>query len=220
MAELTVYPEAGDGVVGNSNATWSTCRGAATGDYADYTTTENTVVKTRYNGSTYWIYRGFFPFDTSALGSGATVSAATLSIYGTATSDGLGITPDANIYSFAPAATNALANGDYDAFGTTDLSTTIAYGGWTVSGYNDFVLNASGLAEINASGITKLGMRNRNYDVLNVTPTWTSFKLSFFSGYYADQTGTANDPKLVVEHTGAGGGGATVKNFMMTGVGS
>jgi hypothetical protein len=70
----------------------------------------------------------------------------------------------------------------------------------TTSQYNDFPLNASGLTNITFTGVSKFGLRELTYDIGDVEPTNVihSVKANF-----ADVTGTATDPKLVVEHAAA-----------------
>jgi len=87
---LTVYPDAHtetssvDGnVLKQANATWATLHDAATGTAADASGSAAIVRISSYaTGTTNWyrIVRGFFFYDTSALTSAASISAATLSI--------------------------------------------------------------------------------------------------------------------------------------------
>lgn len=157
------------------------------------------------NVSNKWrqLRRGVFLFDTSSLGSPASISAAVLSLRGTDKSDGLSASPTINIYSSAPASNTDLVAGDFDSLGSTEFATSVTYASWTTSGYNDFTLNASGIANIDKTGISKFGARNANYDVANVAPTWASTQLSYFSFDTAEGTGTTNDPKLVVTYSAA-----------------
>ena len=66
--------------------------------------------------------------------------------------------------------------------------------------YNNFALNASGLAAINKTGITKFSLRIVS-DIDNVEPTWSSGNDAVFDISEADETGTTQDPKLVIEHS-------------------
>ncbi len=117
-------------------------------------------------------HRGIFLFDTSALPDGITITSATFSVYGTSKSrSGAVITPNINVYSSAPASNTNIVAGDYDSFGSTAFSDTpIDYDAWSITGYNDFTLNAAGIAAISLTGITKLGLRNANYDVAATEP--------------------------------------------------
>jgi hypothetical protein len=106
-----------------------------------------------------------------------------------------------NVYTCAPASETAIAAGDYDSFDSVpQCDTPITYTGWGEAGYNDFALNSNGIASISKTGITKFGIRNANYDVTGTAPTWGSAVQCYLIGYFADQTGTDNDPKLVVTY--------------------
>lgn len=147
-----------------------------------------------------YLYRSIFLFDTSSLPDDATISAATLSLYGQGKSDALGITPNVNVYSSNPASNTALAAADFSSLGATAFcGSAITYAGWNTSGYNDFTLNASGIAAINKSGVSKFGARNANYDAAVATPSWSSNKISSMEVYCAEQ-GSGYKPKLVVTY--------------------
>lgn len=183
---------------------WSTLRSGAGNSSEDNATSANGPYILSDSGTDVWrsIYRVIVLFDTSSIPDTDTISAATLSVYSaTDKTDNLGITPDINVYSSAPASNTALANSDYGNTGTTAFSTAITYAGWTNAAYNDFALNASGLAAITATGVSKFSLRNANYDVANVAPTWSATTFSRFNFYRADN-GT-NKPKLDVTHTAA-----------------
>lgn len=154
--------------------------------------------------------RSGYTFDTSSLDSLAeSVDSAVFSIYGASKSDGLSATPNSNIYSFAPADDATHVAGDFDSMGTTAYcDTAITYAGFNTSGYNDWTLNATGLAAVSTSGNTKIGFRNANHDVADSAPSWSSSAISNLNAYFADQAGTTNDPKLVVTYTPGATGNA------------
>jgi len=136
------------------------------------------------------------------LPSGITITNGVLSFYGTAKQDQNGATPACAVVSSNPTSNTALANSDFALakFGTTRFATDLTYANFTVGAYNDFTLNASGIANI-VDGITKFGTMS-DKDLDNVVPTrggndsWTEMGV-----YNADQTGTTQDPKLVIEYT-------------------
>ena len=213
---LTKYPDAFpssttiDGLTEKNIGTlgvgvsWATLIGAAgTGDNQD-AATHNYLQIISDNVSAQWlnIQRSLFLFDTSSLTANASISAATLSLFGNSKIDNLSVTPDINIYSSNPASnTTIVASTDHSQFGSTAFSTVITYANFSTIAYNDFTLNASGLTNISLTSISKFGARNANYDVAASSPTWSSNVTSQINGYYADQTGTANDPKLVITFT-------------------
>ena len=142
--------------------------------------------------------RSFFLFDTSALPDTDTISSASFSVYGTAKSDVGSKNPTIILYATTPSSNTAPVSADYLQFGSTDLSDSIAYAAFSTTAYNDLTLNATGIAAISKTGVSKFGLDWAN-------PANTTNDASSVSGYYADQTGTANDPKLVVVHSAAGG---------------
>lgn len=152
------------------------------------------------------LYRSIYLFDTSAIPDSDTISSATFSIVGgngDGKSNGLG-SLDFSLVASTPASNTALANADYGNLGTTRYATDIAYASFTSDGstYNDMALNATGLANVTATGVTKFGARLAN-DVDNSDPTWSSGAESGYEVLYADTTGTTKDPKLVVVHASA-----------------
>ena len=167
---------------------------------------DRVVLIETYSGTTdNWseLYRGIFLFDTSSIPDGATILSATFSIYGYNKSNTLsGTAPDLNVYSSAPASDTALVAGDFDSLGSTAFSDTpITYANYDTTGYNSFAFNSSGIAAIDKTGITKLGVKNANYDAAAVAPTWSSNTAGQFYCYFADETGTTKDPKLEVTYT-------------------
>lgn len=149
-------------------------------------------------------------FSTSAVGSD-TVTSATLSLYGSNKTTALGST-DIDVVSFSPANAASYANSDYSNFGTTRYATGIPSASWSTTGYNDFTLNATGIAAINGSGNTHFGLRLK-WDVDGTFGgSWVSNSSTGFEMYSADQIGTTNDPMLTVTHAAAGGGASPVQN--------
>lgn len=156
------------------------------------------------NASAQWndLYRSIYLFNTAAL-SGATISAAVLSLYGQAKGDATSIAPNIGIFASSPASNTALASGDYDSLGSTIYSGAVTYAGYNTSGYNDFTFNSTGLAAIEKTGVSKFGARNANYDAAISEPSYNANILSYFS-LYASEQGTGYKPKLVVTYSPAG----------------
>lgn len=223
----TYYPDAHtetntvDGQLGQTGNTtdWLSLVDGA-GNYADDTDWRMTAGYECTAGGNYWLpYRIITLFNTADLTSGATISSATYSLYGQAIANSLGASLVINVYSSAPASNTALVAGDFDSLGTTAFCDSgIAVASITTSGYNNFALNASGLAAISKTSITKLGSRDATYDVGRATPPRGASGTGKVIFYSADQTGTANDPKLVVTFTT---GGTTINhsNLLTLGVG-
>ena len=217
LTTSTFNPAAGanspvDGrLVQSDNTTWANARNS-TGATPDVTETTITVVQGETVGGTFNIARCVFLFDTAALTSSATISAATYSLYSSATFNNSEAGNSLSLVACTPAANNTLATGDYNTanWGTTKFATDITIGTFTTSvAYSDFALNADGLAAISKTSITKFGIRASN-DISNTAPTARSFAF----GNYADVG--SNIPKLVVTFTVPSG---APWELMMTGVG-
>ena len=226
----TFFPDANvestsvDGRVSNDPADagtiWATLRDAVTGTSAAPSAAEDSFFRWTMTATTDGfdiMTRSFFLFDTSTITDTDVISAATLSLFGsTITNTYTGTDEELNIYASTPASDTDLVTADYDQVGTTAFSTGIPAGSFSTTAYNDFALNASGLAAISTTGISKFGARGGVYDVPNSTPTWGSGQSQDFIGFFADQTGTTNDPKLVVTHAAPT---ATNNNLLLLGVG-
>jgi len=225
FSTLTAYPSPGvtvDGYVARSSVDepWGTLISGAGNSKDDASTAlfmeiDAAATTNQWRG----LVRIIFLFDTSALGASASISAATLSLYGLDKQDFLSIAPDLNIYTSTPASNTVLANADYAQVGSTaQCDSPVSYAGWTNSAYNDFSLNATGRGNISKTDISKFGARNANYDVAAVAPTWSSGSLfCYFQVASSDTAGTTQDPKLVVTYTT--GGGAKVRNLLFLNVG-
>jgi len=145
--------------------------------------------------------RGIFLFDTSSLGSETTIDSAVFSLYGNNVVDTASWEITVNVYEANPSSNTALEKYDYDNFGTTAYCDNgISVSNWNTSGYNDFTFNSTGKAAISKTGITKLGVRDATYDVPNSAPSWENTVESAVYCYFADQTGTNQDPKLVITY--------------------
>lgn len=180
---------------------------SASGNWANDTST-STMVRIQANvANNKWtlLTRIILLFDTSALTSNYEIISAILGVFCDIKTDVLGVKPDINVYSSNPDSNIALVMGDYDSLGSTPLcDTSIAYDDIVEDAYNYFTLNTAGLAAIVKGGITKLGLRNANYDVAGVPPTWSSglhncnieINTAEQGEYYPDRI-----PKLIITYT-------------------
>lgn len=188
--------------------TWSGIRNDTTSDIVDDSgTTLRTILRKFENDADPWnnMTRSIFLFDTSSLPDTATISAVTLSLYAASKIEaGGGFTPavEYGIVSSNPTSNTALAVGDYDPakFGTTDFATRQAYTAITTSAYADFALNASGIANVSLTGISKFAIRVGS-DIDNSEPSGTGDTYREVNFSSADVAGTTQDPKLVVTYT-------------------
>lgn len=182
---------------------------AAGGNSASDTAPADNVIFFRADGATdkwRFLRRGIILFDTSALPDSVLIDSSVFSAFGASKTDPLSIAPDINLYSSAPASDTAIVAGDYDSLGTTPFSDNISFANWDTSGYNDFNLNASGIAAIDSTGISKFGLRNANYDVAdeldpgNHDPSWSSGQLETGIAMDFSEAGAGSQPRLTVTY--------------------
>lgn len=153
-------------------------------------------------GATKWwlINRNFTLFDTAAISDAETVSAATWSIW--AVSLYTDWADSCNVVTSAPASNTNLVAGDFNIAnwsGSSKVSDTeTAYSAFNSGAYNDFALNATGLAAVSKTGVTKLGWRGK-CDVDASEPSTVVGTSAGINARFAEHTGTGSDPKLYVE---------------------
>lgn len=198
---LTAYSTSSDGYIAADDPAWADVHGGQCGvDIETCNTMATAEILCPYTGATatphYWIYRGFLYFDTSSLGAEATISAATLSLYGNqadetdATHGDLGIVDGVQGDPFD--------TGDhYDHLSKTTLGADSYYDNdtFSTSGYNDKALNATGRGWINKTGTTLFCLRVKG-DIDNLTPTGDNRCYP-----WANEKGTGYQPKLVITYT-------------------
>lgn len=155
----TFNPSTGAGFRDYDDATWSTAHDATS---ASLQYGRVCLQGTGY----YYLGRGFFPFDTSNLPNGATITAVTFSFW---PDDLHGDTDSFVIVQSSQASNTTLADDDFDTLGTTSGGSIIV-SSVTAGQYNDITLNATGRSWVSLTGYTKLGMRMLQ-DINNGTPT-------------------------------------------------
>ncbi len=219
-ATSTFYPDADaetntvDGSLQNElNASWSTGREEASADNVYDSVTESVSGGVSKSGvGTYNFYRSIYGFNTgTTISANSTILSATFSVYG----NGSGNYDDFNdSYSYLsvvhpnPASDTSLSAGDWDSYdGLTgnltegcdsgervDLTTFVG-----TAQYYDFDLNSTGKnwIGIGAGNKTWLGTAE-GHDIEDQDIGVGSSIRSIGYGYYADESGTDKDPKLVV----------------------
>jgi hypothetical protein len=189
----TYYSTTADGRVRLNNATsWSDARDGTIGTIAD--DTQSSAVSTfmsRFNtdkgGDTWDVCRGFFFFDTSAVSN--TIRTATLNIYGFSNAD-------TSVTAQEGTQASTLTTSDFDAF-KGDAFGSVS---WVTGAYNTITFNEAGRDAINAGGTTRICGRESSYDVADVDPDDAGGSDTEYSCgcYFADNTGTAEDPYLEI----------------------
>jgi hypothetical protein len=168
--------------------------GAAYADAHDATTGTVSVASVNLvigQNVVYAVYRFFLPFDTSDLPDTATVSAATLSLWGKTDVS----TTDFDVTVVSYSGSNPAVGDDYDTFGTTTWG-SFNTSTFSVGAYNTISLNATGLSNISKTGTTLLGLRSSK-DISNTAPTGD--EVVYFAS--ADTADVTNDPKLDVTYS-------------------
>lgn len=206
----TFFTGVGDGYTAGNNAAFATARSTAV--VASVTDTELTIATGagitvgKTGGGAFVVYRGFFPFDTSAINDTDPITSATFSFFVPDVSDS---DNDANAYLTvllsSQASNTTLTTSDHGSIGTTeqiDAGMRKDITSISASAYLDFTLNATGRGNISKTSYTKLGVReghdfaNDAYTGANGTRSGTGVRFSEFAG-------TSSDPKLVIEHGSA-----------------
>jgi hypothetical protein len=148
------------------------------------------------------IERSIVVFNDPAIDVGDTITSAVLSGYGNQAATAAG-NPTVNIYSSAPASNTAIVAGDYDSLGSTAFADTGILGSTlSTSGFNDWVLNSAGLANINKNAVSKFGFRDATYDVPDSAPTHVGGQPDTNIRIWSadeDQSGDRR-PKLAITH--------------------
>lgn len=210
----TFYPDANtettsvDGTVyfdGYGSSNWSALTGASTGQGAYDSATSAPVYVGGYITPSFWLYRGFFLFDTSSIPDTDTIDSATFSVWPSSKAETQTTLTNKSIrlVSSSPASNTAIATTDFGSVGSTALATDKTTASISTGSYTSFSLNSTGLSNISKTGVSKFALRH-TADINSEAPQQTNpDKYDGIWVYSADQTGTTNDPKLVVVHSAA-----------------
>lgn len=147
-----------------------------------------------------YIQRCIVLFDTSALGSGADISATTFELYVTSKQDDW-VNGSISIVTSTPASNTTLETADYSQTGTVKQATDLTIASITTSAYNAWTFNATGISNISLTNISKFGVRY-TFELEDSSPGWISGNLARFIAH--SQQG-ANKPKLNITYTSAAG---------------
>lgn len=188
-----------------AGAAWNLVRGAIGNTSNDTASTIVVRIQADTTSNQYTLMnRGIFVFDSSAITDSDTITDATVSLYSTAVSDVM--SQSVGLTNAATASNTVVDSPDYktnETYTTRYCDTDIDLGSITTSAYNAFALNATGLAAISKTGVTKFGSKMSG-DIDNSEPTWSTGANCTVTWSSADNTGTSQDPKLVVNTTAAG----------------
>lgn len=180
-----------------ANQTWaSLSTGAGNGASASQTQGYIRMRSTTTSGRYDLLNRCNQFFDTSSL-TGIPDSGTMKVRMSSKTDPSSHFTSDLGLFGSTSTSVTAPVVGDFQLAQTTQLATSIAYGSVSTSVYNTFTLNASGLAAIDTSGLSKFVTALSTYDLGGSTPTWASNINHNYRQWFAEQ-GTSYAPELEV----------------------
>lgn len=185
-----------------AHSVYATARSATSSSYAPQIDTTTIKVGQVYDyvSGVSSIYRGSVIVDTSAIPDTATISSAVVKVWGTENwqdvafsivlTDSLSYTGTLADY---PSIPSVAADYNLSLYDTTTLG-YINSGSWSSSGWNTITLNATGIARINKTGLTKFFVRS-SHDINNTIYTYDNYVL-FYSG-----NKVGYEPKIEVTYT-------------------
>lgn len=213
MATLTVFSGAG---TGGTTSDARVYRGGVTESFdvikvgngtniADVSTTDVSaqILCNTTSNKFDTISRGIFSFDTSSIGFGVSVTSATLSMFGSSKANSLTTrVPNYVVTGIVMGNAGTPAISDFQAvLGINFTDQIISYNALSTTAYNNIPLNEFGMQSINMNGITQFSTR-WNWDLYNLGGVWLAASAQvYIITYYADNAGTTNDPKLVVNYS-------------------
>ncbi len=154
------------------------------------------------------VHRGIFLFDTSSIPDEDVISNVVFSLNIEFVRNGLlGEDSDNSkmvLVSSDPASNTALVAADYGELGSVDFGRSVKQADLVDENYADTTLNASGIANVDKTGISKFGvMYGWDFDALDPHDngiTWASGALNTIDVHTSEHSGTGKDPKLCVTH--------------------
>lgn len=196
MTTFTIFADTNDGYIA--------CDDGGAGNYAsaragtatlttDIAATSMTVGQFNNTATFNQVAEGFLSFDTSAIGSGAVISTATLSLYAQSLWVGPNYAIEARAYDWGSGLTSA----DFVAGASLSALTFLASiqaSMVTVGAYNALTSAGAFLAAINVTGPTRI-ILDSSRTVAGSAPS-TNEQAQF---YTSDASGTSQDPKLVID---------------------
>jgi hypothetical protein len=144
------------------------------------------------------LHRSVLNFDTSSIPDNATITEAALFLWVNFKNNALG-SNDLHISGHTPASTASVPATEFGNFGNTSFG-SVAYADVITGQYTEITINSTGLAAINKTGVTSLGLR-LEWDINNSTTglVWASGATTRYEAYFADDA--TRKPRLVVRYS-------------------
>lgn len=196
---LAVRSSTADGrVESDASTSWSTIR-AGNSLAASTSETKYNVSASDNSGVEYEIRQLFLDFDTSSLGSGATISNGVFTLYGTgvAETDTDGYDVQIRFKDWGGSVTTADYVSSPTNWNACTLMGHLAVGSWnqTNNTANNFTVDS--YADVSKTGTTYVVVGMSGYTTTTPAPTGGNR----IETYLADNTGTTSDPLLTVTYT-------------------
>lgn len=170
--ETIFYPILDGWAARDSRGTWAQVHDGI-GTYADDDLADMRCLLATHPYVAQWSYfgRAIILFDTTGWLPTWSILTAKLEINIAGRGDRLGISPAINVFESDPLSNDQIVPADYQRLYDTPLSTQIEYADWQPNFvYKTFLLNATGITKIINGGITKLGLRESNWDAPDIDP--------------------------------------------------
>jgi len=202
----TFFAGGGDGrIEDRSSTSWDVVHDKSTATYTAHYDRSIEAKSSKRSDGNFAIARGFFPFDTSALGVSEVINSAILSLYITNVidqdndgDDFLGIVQTTQV------SNTTLSLSDYSKCGDinnpTEGANRIDLGDITTAQYTDFTLTETGRGWISKTGFTKLGIRE-GHDILDNPFVGGNNTNNYVNISGSETVGTLEDPTLTIDHT-------------------
>lgn len=214
----TVFAGTNDGRVQSGSTTYATARDGGGTVSVDTTSTGDIGAGQFFSSPNYTLWEYFPEFDTSSIGTD-TVSSTVLGLYGIADSSSTDFSVTAWLYDWGGTVTTADWRTAAQLSALTEVATFATAGGWSSSGYNSFTETGTAFSDgINGAGTTRIVVGSSRLES-GTAPTGAEYVW----WYFADQSGTTNDPKLTITHASSGATGTadvTLPNMEAAGTGA
>jgi hypothetical protein len=199
--DSNIYSGSDDGYMFSAiNTTWSTVYNG-TGETVDQVGSNHAVDLIDYTAmGGIRIYRLHGSYDTSSLPDMAIIMSSSLNLYLTSAVAG-NLTSHNGWHAVASEMSGGTAAEKWDSFTTAKVSYSDETRMTTSNAYTSVSLNSVGLAAINKTGNTKIGLAQW-HDVNNTDPNMPSgnYYSDNFITYFSEYTGTSRDPYLSVTY--------------------